>query len=75
MLLNPVSAAIHTDTNFGATKNGLLEATYHPDMLDTKNWAEQHFFDFCISVKIGPKSVLTLSLSLLLILLCSIVYI
>ena len=58
MLLNAVSAAIHTDTHFGATKNVLLEATYHPDMRDTKNWAEQHFFDFCIlSVKIGPKSL------------------
>ena len=43
MLPNTASAAIHTDTHFGATKNVLLEATYHPDARDTKNWAKQNF--------------------------------
>ena len=46
MLLNAVSAAMHTDTHFGATNDMLLEATYHPDVGDTKNWAEQHFLNF-----------------------------
>ena len=32
VLLNAVSAAIHNDTHFGATKNVLLEATNHPDV-------------------------------------------
>ena len=44
VLLNAVSAAIHTNTHFGATKNVLLKATYHPNMGDAKNWAKQHFF-------------------------------
>ena len=49
MLLNAVSAAICTDKHFVATNNLLLEATYHPDVGDTKNWAEHHFL-FLISV-------------------------
>ena len=51
MSLNAVSAAIHTDTHFGATNNVLPKATYHPDVGDTKNWVEQQFLNFCISVK------------------------
>ncbi len=60
VLLNAVSAAIHTDTHFGATKNVLLEAAYHPDMWDTKYWAVQQklgratIFYFCTSAKRGP---------------------
>ena len=57
VLLNAVSAAIHTDTHFGATTKMLLEATYPPDMWDTKNWTKQQ--------KIGPSNIFLIFVSLL----------
>jgi hypothetical protein len=45
-LLNTVSAAIHPDTHFRATKNVLLEATYHLDVLDLKNGLSDINFNF-----------------------------
>ena len=61
MLLNAVSAAIHTDTHFEATNNVLPEATYHLDVGETKNWAEHHFLNFCFSVKTCLFSSTTIS--------------
>ena len=57
VLLNAVSAAIHTNTHFGARKNVFLEATYHPDMGDAKNWAEQHFFIFVSLLRLTLMAV------------------
>jgi hypothetical protein len=57
MLLLAITAAIHTDTHFRATKNVLLEATYHPDMWDTKNWAKQQ--------KVGPNNIFLIFVSVL----------
>jgi hypothetical protein len=54
VMLKSVSAAIHTDTHLGATKNVLLEQ-HITQICAIQKKSEQHFFDFCISVKIGPK--------------------
>ena len=46
VLLNAISAVIHTDTHFGATKNVLLESNISPGYVRYKNWTEQYFFYF-----------------------------
>jgi hypothetical protein len=44
--INAVSAAMHTDAHFGATKNVVLEATYHRMLEKQKIGLSNIFLNF-----------------------------